>query len=82
MHPPTLQFEVGVGDGVKNFRKVFAGGQKFLFILVGRVGLIIGGSRNFKEKFTLRELEIPINMFYHVYHIKIFSFPLFIFQAL
>ena len=36
MHPPTLQFEVGVGDGVKNFRKVFAGGQKFLFILVAR----------------------------------------------
>ena len=48
MHPPTLQFEVGVGDGVKNFRKVFAGGQKFLFILVGRGGgVIIGGVTEF-----------------------------------
>ena len=58
--------------GVRNF---------YLFWWRGE-GLIIGGSRNFKEKFTLRELEIPINMFYHVYHIKIFSFPFFIFQAL
>ena len=47
MHPPTIQFEVGVGDGVKNFRKVFAGGQKFLFILVARGGVNYWGVTEF-----------------------------------
>ena len=66
---------------LKILEKYLLGVRNFYLFWWGGGGVIIGGVTEV-EKFTLRELEIPINTFYHVYHIKIFSFPFFIFQAL
>ena len=68
--------------GIKNFRKEFAWTELFILVGVG-VGVISlgeGGHGIWKE--LKISLEILINMFYQVYHIKIFSFSFLYFSSI